>query len=97
MLLAIEVELADGSSHTVETTAAAVIMLERKTGKSWQTLLSDVHLDHLAWLAWEMLRRQAQDNGGSVPAFDKWVQDLVTVKTGRQVDTRPTRAAASQD
>lgn len=95
MLLTIEVEMGTGEVHIVETTAAAVIMLERKTGKSWQTLLTDVHLDDLAWLAWEMLRRQAGETGGSVPAFDKWVQDLRTVKTGRAVDTRPTDAAAS--
>lgn len=97
MLLTIEVELVTGETHTVEATAGAIIGLERKTGKSWQTLLSDVHLDHLAWLAWEMLRREAGENGGSVPPFDKWVNDLRTVRTGRPADTRPTRAAASDD
>lgn len=94
MLLHITAELVNGESLTVTTTAAHVIAWERRTGRSYQQFLNDVHLEDLAFLAWEATRTSYVGTGSAIAPFDTWLQELKSIKFGAE-QPRPTDAAPS--
>ena len=72
----------DGTEYRVTPTAGALIVLERKYGQPAATLFSAPSMEHLAFLAWEQIRRNAARLGTPAPVgFDKWLEDLENVET----------------
>lgn len=54
-----------------------MIVLERKYGKPAAELFAMPSMEHLAFLAWEQIRR----DGATVPPFDKFIDKLESVET----------------
>lgn len=71
----------NGTEYRVTPTAAALIVLERKFGQPAATLFAAPSIEHLAFLAWEQARRDAQKGGPVVVPWDQWVNELENVET----------------
>ena len=72
----------DGEEHRTEPTAGALIVLERKYGKPAAQLFAAPSMEHLAFLAWEQIRRNAATLGTQAPPpFEQWIDKLDSVET----------------
>ena len=72
----------DGEEIRCEPTAGALIVLERKYGKPAAVLFQAPAMEHLAFLAWEQIRRNASRLCTKAPPpFEQWLDLLDTVET----------------
>ena len=77
----------NGQEYPVTPTAGAVIVLERKYGKPAAVLFAEPSMEHLAFLAWEQIRRNVAKNGEPAPQpFDKWLENLDNIETDTSDD-----------
>lgn len=75
--LTLTVELDDGERWDVTPKLATYVRFEDKFSTAVTAAFTDgnIHLKHLAWIAWEGSRRA----GHTVPLFDEFVDKLVSL------------------
>lgn len=72
---------ASGETVPVTVGPKQQVQFEREHKTSLQKAISDVHMEHIYWLAWAGLRAKAQAGlGPSVKLFDDWLDDIADVE-----------------
>ena len=78
--------LHDGTESVLTAGPAAIVAFERKWGLGIGKAMSEVKVEHLAWLAHQAAWRDAQNNGGSVKPFDGWLDGLEDIEAVAEDD-----------
>lgn len=74
-LLHLTVEHDNGAPETFDVRPATVVGFERKFGIGFAAALSDLHMEHMYWLAWDSEHKA----GNVVKPFDAWLESVVDV------------------
>lgn len=89
MRIKLHVETTDGS-YTVTTTMSAIVAFERKYKIGAGQLANDVHIEWLAYLAYESAKRA----GIVVPiVFDDYLDQIINIEPEDAGPENPTHAA----
>jgi hypothetical protein len=89
MRIKLHVETVDGS-YSVTTSMASIVAFERKYKIGAGQLANDVHIEWLAFLAWESARRA----GIVVPIhFEDYLDQIINIEPEDAGPENPTQAA----
>jgi len=77
----------DGEARTVTAGPVSIVAFERKWGIGFITMISQPHVEHLAWLAHDALHKQAvAGNAPAVKPFDDWLGALDDIRVVNEGD-----------
>ena len=83
----------DGTERTLVAGPAAIVAFERKWGLGIGLAMTEVRVEHLAWLAHQAAWREAKHGDGpAVKPFDDWLTDLEDIEAvadGDEDDAAP--------
>lgn len=82
MRISLRVQYVDGSEAAVTAAAPELLAFERKYEKSMSTLMSDLHLEHMLYLAWVTLHRAKL----TVDEFDPWTEKVDGIVFGDDIE-----------
>lgn len=82
MRISLRVQYVDGSEAAVVAAAPELLAFERKYEKSMSTLMSDLHLEYMLYLAWISLYRAKL----TVEEFDPWTEKVAGIIFGDDID-----------
>ena len=85
----------DGTESVLTAGPAAIVAFERKHGLGIGKAMSEVKVEHIAWLAHQAAWREAQNNGGSVKPFDGWLDALEDIEAVGEDDSDPLPSAGT--
>ena len=91
MKLNLRVAVGDGAPRDVVVQPVDIVQFEYKFKLSFAKMADDMHLGHLAWLAWHSEARRKV----TTLDFDPWLDSLQTVEMGE--DTPPLPVAPSEE
>ena len=88
--------LHDGTESVLTAGPAAIVAFERKWGLGIGKAMSEVRVEHLAWLAHQAAWREAKaGDGPAVKPFDDWLDALGDIEAVGEDDTDPLPSAGT--
>ena len=77
----------DGEARTVTAGPVSIVAFERKWAVGFIAMISQPHVEHLAWLAHDALHKQAlAGNGPAIKPFDEWLAGLDDIRVVNEGD-----------